>query len=111
MGRLFLTMMAGFAEFERDVISERTTSALRFKRSNGQVYNGQAAYGLNAVDGALVPNTSEQRVLERMRTLRSQGESYQGIANELNDEGIPAKLGGLWHPFAVQKILNQKESK
>ena len=32
MGRMMLTMMAGFAQFERDLISERTTAALQHKK-------------------------------------------------------------------------------
>ena len=104
MGKMILTMLAGFAEFERNVISERTTSALRYKKAHDLVYN-RAPYGLDAVDGALVPNASEQRVLARMRGLRERGTSYSGIADELNASSVPSKTGGTWHPFAVQKIL------
>jgi DNA invertase Pin-like site-specific DNA recombinase len=104
IGKLLLTMLAGFAEFERNVISERTCSALRYQKAHGKVY-ARALYGYDAVDGALVPNQAEQRVLERMRTMRAERTSYSGIANELNDAGIPAKQGGAWHPFSVQKVL------
>ena len=31
MGKMFLTMMAGFAELERNVIAERTSVALQHK--------------------------------------------------------------------------------
>ena len=37
MGRMFITMMAGFAELERNLISERTTTALQHKKSHGEV--------------------------------------------------------------------------
>jgi site-specific DNA recombinase len=107
IGKMLLTMLAGFAEFERNLISERTTSALRYKKAHGLVYN-RASYGLDAKDGALVPNVAEQRILERMKALRSEGMSYSGIANELNGEGVVSKSGGQWHPFAVQKILDRE---
>jgi site-specific DNA recombinase len=102
--KMLLTMLAGFAEFERNLISERTTSALRYKKAHGLVYN-RAVYGFDATGGALVPNTSEQRILERMKALRAEGVSYSGIANELNGDGVLSKSGGQWHPFAIQKIL------
>jgi len=70
MGRMLLTMLAAFAEFEGNVISERTTAALRHKRAHGRVFN-HAPYGYDAVDGRLVPNASEQEGLERMRELRA----------------------------------------
>jgi len=38
MGRMFLTMMAGFAELERNLIAERTTAAMAHKKSKLQVY-------------------------------------------------------------------------
>ena len=37
MGKIIVTMLAGFAEFERNVISERTATALSFKKRSGQV--------------------------------------------------------------------------
>ena len=55
MGKMLITMLAGFAEFERNMISERTTAALSFKKSHGQVYNHEP-FGFNAKGGALVPD-------------------------------------------------------
>jgi DNA invertase Pin-like site-specific DNA recombinase len=37
IGRIFLTMIAGFAKLERNLISERTTTALQHKKSHGEV--------------------------------------------------------------------------
>ena len=38
VGRMFLTMLAGFAQFERDLIAERTAAALATKRAKRTVY-------------------------------------------------------------------------
>lgn len=102
MGKMFLTMMAGYAEFERNVISERTAAALRYQRAHGKVYN-HAPYGSDAVDGELLPNPAEQRVLARIKELRGQGLSYAGIADQLNAEGIQSKNGGFWHATQIQR--------
>ena len=69
MGRMFLTMLAGFAEFERNVISERAIAALGHKKRTGKVYN-HVPYGYQAVDGALVADPTEQAVIARMADLR-----------------------------------------
>jgi DNA invertase Pin-like site-specific DNA recombinase len=37
MGRMMLTMLAGFAQFERDLTAERTVAALAHKRSSGDI--------------------------------------------------------------------------
>ncbi|HEY6345101.1 MAG TPA: recombinase family protein [Bryobacteraceae bacterium] len=104
IGKMFLTMLAAFAEFERNIISERTVAALRHKRAHGQVFN-HAPYGFDGVDGALVLNAAEQAILERLKALRKAGNSYSRIAKELNAEDVPSKTGGIWHPFSVQKVL------
>ncbi len=39
MGRMMLTMMAGFAQFERDLTAERTTAALAHKKANNTAYS------------------------------------------------------------------------
>jgi site-specific DNA recombinase len=107
MGRMFLTMLAGFAEFERNLISERTTAALRHLRSHGKVF-GHTPYGFNAVDGALMPNEAEQAVLSRLRAMRGRGISYSRCADALNAEGVVSKSGVCWHPFSVQKVLRAR---
>lgn len=36
MGKMLITMLAGFAEFERNMIAERTTAALNYKKTHGE---------------------------------------------------------------------------
>jgi DNA invertase Pin-like site-specific DNA recombinase len=44
-GRLFLRMMAAFAEFERAMIAERTRDAMRHRKRKGGVLNQHPGYG------------------------------------------------------------------
>lgn len=104
MGKMMLTMLAGFAEFERNMIAERTTAALSFKKANGKVYSN-TPYGFDAVDGNLVENATEQAVIARMTTLREAGNSYHRIADELTAASIPTKSGGKWAAQTVKNIL------
>jgi DNA invertase Pin-like site-specific DNA recombinase len=105
MGKMFLTMMAAFAEFERNVIADRTSAALQFKKAQGHVYSGITPFGFRAEAGVLVLEPSEQATLTRLRALRAGGMSFNRCADELNAEGVPSKLGGQWHPFTIQKVL------
>jgi DNA invertase Pin-like site-specific DNA recombinase len=104
MGKMLITMLAGFAEFERNMIAERTTAALRHKRAHGEVYN-HVPYGYRAEDGKLVPDATEQSVIARMAGLRKEGVSYHGIADTLNAEDVPTKQGGIWRSQTVANIL------
>src|SRR5215472_16708402 len=104
MGKMMLTMLAGFAEFERNMIAERTTAALRHKKAHGEAYN-HAPYGFNAEDGKLIPDAAEQAVIARMATLRADGVSYNRIADALNADAVPTKQGGIWRSQTVKNIL------
>ena len=72
MGRMFLTMMAGFAELERNLIAERTAAALAHKKSKLQVY-APIPLGFMRDGDKLVPDAGEQRTVRRILDLRGRG--------------------------------------
>jgi DNA invertase Pin-like site-specific DNA recombinase len=104
MGKMLITMLAGFAEFERNMIAERTTAALRHKKAHGEVYN-HVPFGFTAQNGALVPDAPEQAVIARIQALRAEGVSYNEIANTLEGDDVPTKNGGIWRSQTVKNIL------
>jgi DNA invertase Pin-like site-specific DNA recombinase len=104
MGKMMITMLAGFAEFERNMIAERTTAALNYKKAHGQVYN-HVPYGFKAKDGMLTADATEQAVVAKMTALRADGISYNRIADTLNADGILTKHGSSWHSQTVANTL------
>jgi DNA invertase Pin-like site-specific DNA recombinase len=58
MGRMILTMLAGFAEWERNLIAERTADALAHKKANGVAY-GQTPFGYQRKDTKLTEDPQE----------------------------------------------------
>lgn len=109
MGRFFLTMMAGFAELERNLISERTSAALRHKQAEG-FHIGAPALGFEVVEGRLQANQDELPAVKRVRELRAEGLTLQAIADQMTAEGIPTKRGGAWHPQTVSRIIKRAEA-
>ena len=108
MGRFFLTMMAGFAELERNTTVERTRSALAHKRDQGQRV-GQVPYGFRVEDDGvhLAPEPTEQAIIEHIGELRADGLSHRAIAGRLNEEDVPAR-GKRWHPTTVARLLRRQ---
>ena len=106
-GRFMLNILTSIGEWERDTISERTSAAMAVKRKRQEYTGGKVPFGYDAVDGKLVPVPAEQRALLRIQELRGLGYSYNRIAAALDAEKIPAKNGGKWHPYAVQKIYQR----
>ena len=109
-GKMVFRMLAVLAEFERDQISERTTTAMRHKKRNGERV-GKIPFGYDlAADGVqLIPNAAEQAVLELVDQLREAGESMRQIAAELTRRQIMTKDGrSQWTHSTIQGILNRK---
>lgn len=104
MGRYFLTMMAAFAELERNLIAERTATALAHKKANKEVYS-PTPLGYNREGNALVENEQELQAVRFIREQRKAGLSLREIASRLNEAGIPTKKGGKWYASTVKYIL------
>ena len=104
MGRMFLTMAAGFAELERNLISERTTTAMTHLKAEGR-HVGSPATGFEMVAGQLVANEVEQLAVQRAMELRENFLTLREIAAQLEAEGHPTKRGGKWAPSVVREIL------
>jgi len=104
-GKLILNILGSVAQWERDIISERTKDALAHKKSERQVY-GPLPLGYEAdPDGKLIENEKELKTVKQIRMLRERGLSYQNIADRLNDSGVPTKKGAKWSKSAIFGIV------
>lgn len=90
VGKLFFTMLAAMAEFERERIVERTTVGRRRKAARGGYIGGKAPFGFRIVgegeESRLVEEPSEQKAIERIRALRAAGDSLRKIAAKVQEE-------------------------
>jgi DNA invertase Pin-like site-specific DNA recombinase len=106
-GKMVFRMLAVMAEFERDLISERTTAALAHKKAQGKRVGG-IPFGFDlASDGeTLVRNPDEQDSLTFIRDLRNEGRSLRSIASALEARGIATKSGKhQWSAKVVRGVL------
>lgn len=103
-GRFFLTVIAGAAEMERNLIRERTRAALQHRRTNRK-RTGQIPYGYQlASDGeSLEPLQEEQEVLSLIMQMRQEGKTLRAITTYLNSNSIPSR-GKRWHLTTVARI-------
>jgi site-specific DNA recombinase len=109
-GRMVVQMLGVVAQWEREAIAERTSTALAHKRAKGQVY-GPIPFGYRREGDLLVPELVEQGALSEMRRLDSAGASYREIARMLDARGvIPRKCGARWYASSVQSVLRSKST-
>lgn len=103
-GKFFITVIAGAAEMERNLISERTSAVLQSKKARNEVYS-PTPLGFNREGDKLVRNDTEQTLIARVRAMRESGLSMWKIADALNAEGVVGKNGGKWYASTVKNVL------
>ncbi|MBQ0820714.1 recombinase family protein [Microvirga sp. HBU67558] len=107
MGRTVFAILAGMAEQERQVITERTFLGRREKASRGGFAGGSAPLGYRKDrQGGLVEDQEASGTVRRIFAMKAEGATLQAIANCFNSEGIPTARGGKWWPATVRYILD-----
>ena len=91
MGRLTLNVLLSFAQFERELASERVRDKLAASRKKGKWTGGSVPLGYDSKDKRLVVNPAEAKtvrmIFDRYLTLRS----FQKLIAELDAKGIVTK--------------------
>jgi DNA invertase Pin-like site-specific DNA recombinase len=110
-GKMVFRMLAVLAEFERDLISERTLSAMDHLRRQGRKVSGNVPFGWEETEGGrLVPNEAERAVVDFLRRRRAEGASFRDLVRELEDARTPTKSGLLtWTPATIRGVLLRDE--
>lgn len=66
-------------------------------------------FGFDLVQGKLVQNSHEQKLIAFMQLWRSQGDSYDTISERLNfSMNEPTKRDRVWHGTQINKILKRE---
>ena len=105
-GRLVLNVLMSVAQWEREAIGERTSTALQHKKSRGERV-GAVPYGSQlAADGIqLMPHDGEQLVIAAARELRAAGLSLRAIAAELSKRGFHTRKGRTFAATQINRII------
>jgi site-specific DNA recombinase len=104
-----LTLFGGLAQTERELIAERTRSALAFKRENGQpTSHPPLGFTANGSRERMKPIPAELATVRRILELLGAGGSYAGIAAKLNAEGASTNRGGRWRASTVGWLVRRR---
>ena len=106
-GKMMFQMLAVLAEFERNLVAERTTNALQHKKATNQKYTNITPYGFEAIEGRLVHVQAEAAIVAEIQAARASGNTLQSIADSLNGRGIPTKTGKTWQPATIHLLMKR----
>ena len=90
-GRMQAMMLVNFAQYERELISERTKAALAAKKRRGEKIGR--------------PRAATASVVRRIVRDRNAGLTYDAIASALTADNVLSPLGNpAWQPSTVRRI-------
>ena len=89
-GKMVAQVMMVLAEWEREMIGDRTKRALEAAKARGTKLGRRS--------------NVDAETLRLIRVLRDAGKSYAGIAAALEAEGIATAQNGTWHAATVRKL-------
>ena len=93
-GKLIAHIMIALAQWERELIGDRTRTALTAIRARGTRLGR--------------PSGIDPTTARMIRVLRDSGLSWQRVADALTREGVPTAQGGTWHGATVRKIYGSR---
>lgn len=92
MGRLVLNVLLSFAQFEREMISERTRDKIAAARRKGKWVGGMPLLGYNVVDSKLVVDPHEAEQVRQIFGLYLEHEGLLPVVEELARRDWRSKL-------------------
>jgi len=109
-GRMVVSLLATFAEFERDSLIERIVRGNAEKASRGHWVGGKPAFGYRVADDrkTLVVVESEADVVRRIfREYIDGSDGVVEIVKRLNADGVPTPTRSTWKVQSVIDILRR----
>jgi len=91
LGRMTLNILITFAQFEREMITERIRDKISRSRKKGKFMGGQPVLGYDVINQKLVINDAEKYQVEKIFNFYLNNRSVPGIVDTLNAWGWTTK--------------------
>jgi len=109
VGRMTMHVLMAFAEFEREMIVERTRDNIAGAKREGLWTGGLEPLGYDVVDGKLVPNEDEAQIVNAIFSWYDESKSTGTVLRKLAEHKYPPKARShedtRWSKDMVLRIL------
>ena len=106
---LILSITSGLAESESVSISENNKWSIKRRFQNGTYKISYPPYGYDNVDGEMVINKSQAKIVRFIFAEILSGKGTHKIANELNRRKVPTKKGGRWTSTTIRGMVSNEK--
>ena len=108
MGRLMLNVLLSFAQFEREVTSERIRDKIGAAKAKGMWMGGPVPYGYYVSDRKLLVHADEAALVQRLYQEFLKVRSVSMLIEGMNRDGIKTRAGKPFAPQTVRALLSNR---
>ena len=106
---MMLSILSGLAENESKSNSENIQWAIEKRYRDGTFKIGYPPYGYDWVNGEMVINEEQAKVVKSIYADVLVGISTESIAKDLNAKNVPTKKGKNWHSTTIRGIIKNEK--